>query len=360
MAGQGNISRRRLLRAAAFTAVVGTGALRAADPALAGQSPAAPPGAQPVDPATPLDPSVRFDLTAPGRELFGNRPLHNVTVPQSLAFDNENGHVYVVQLMAGGRQLPGESAPVSGAVRSYQGDLCLTRLDLAGTELGHMYLKGFGHGVQIGAEPVGDSAFLWTEVDSVADDGTNGWGTRIARFRFADGAVLTPDSPEVRRMQLVPGSDRTTCGIDPAFHRLVMRYRIAGAFRYGLYDLADVRRNRFVPLADVAQPALSYSFQGYTSYGDRLYLLEGSSYGSGGSTPGIGNTYLTCVDWVTGAVLDRQLVTDAQSLPFREPEGLAIQLPDIRRPDLPRLAFSFASGVAGARVTSVWYKDVLV
>ncbi|MCW3819658.1 hypothetical protein ONA91_35005 [Micromonospora sp. DR5-3] len=351
MSGQWNISRRALLRTAAITAVTGTGTLRAAGPALAGPPPA---------PPAPLDPSARFELTAPGQELFGNRPLHDATVPQSLAFDNDNEHVYVVQLMAGGKQLPGEPAPVSGAVRSYQGDLCLTRLDLAGHELGHMYLKGFGHGVQIGAEPLGDSAFLWTEVNSVADDGTNGWGTRIARFRFTDGAVLTPDSPEVRRMQLIAGADRTTCGVDPAFGRLVMRYRLNGAFRYGLYDLADVRRNRFVPLADVAQPALSYSFQGYTSYGDRLYLLEGSSYGSGGSTPGIGNTYLTCVDWTTSVVLDRQLVTDAQSLPFREPEGLAIQLPDVTRPDLPRLAFAFASGVVGARTTSVWYKDLLV
>jgi hypothetical protein len=194
--------------------------------------------------------------------LFTGRPLHDATVIQSLAFDNRNRHVYAVQLMAGGRQLPGESAPVSGATRALNGDLCLTRLDLAGNELGHMYLTGFGHGVQIGAEPVGSSAFLWTEVDSVADDRVNGWGTRLARFRFADGAILSPTSPDVRRMQLVPGSDRTTCGIDPTSGRLVMRYRVDSVFRYGLFDLDQVQRNRFTPLADVVQPALSYSFQG--------------------------------------------------------------------------------------------------
>ena len=323
-------------------------------------------------------------------------------------------------------------------------------------------MTGFGHSVQIGAEPVGSSAFLWTEVDSVTDDGVSGWGSRLARFRFTDGAVFSPASPEVRRMRLVPESDCTTCGIDPATERLVMRYRVDGQFRYGLYDLAQVRRNEFTPLADVAQPELSYrnagqcsalqgggegprwegrqgpssavdrgrvemdpgdnqarvrarnvaaglaetvnacgvdvrpervpadrgeagtrlgvacsarsaegipaiygggggqSFQGYTSYGGFLYLLEGSSYGSGGSQPPTGNTYLTCVDWASGAVVDRQLVTDDAGLPFREPEGMAIQLPDPSRPDRARLCFGFASGVAGARTATVCYKDTLV
>ena len=350
------ISRRRLLRTAGLGGALGLGAIWAGGTALAAPAAAGPT----ADEACGLPPATRFDLASPGTELFTGRPLHDVTVLQSLAFDNRNRHLYTVQLMGGGRQLPGESAPVSGATRARNGDLCLTRLDLAGNELGHMYLTGFGHGVQIGAEPVGSSAFLWTEVDSVTDDGVSGWGSRLARFRFTDGAVFSPASPEVRRMRLVPESDRTTCGIDPATERLVMRYRVDGQFRYGLYDLAQVRRNQFTPLADVAQPELSYSFQGYTSYGGFLYLLEGSSYGSGGSQPPTGNTYLTCVDWASGAVVDRQLVTDDAGLPFREPEGMAIQLPDPSRPDRARLCFGFASGVTGARTATVYYKDTLV
>jgi len=305
----------------------------------------------------------RFDLAAPGSPLFVTKPLHNKTVLQSLAFDNVNGHVYMVQLMAGGLQLPGEPAAVSGAARSLAGDLCLTKLDLSGAELGFMYLKGFGHGVQIGAEPVGSSAFLWTETDSFADDGVSGWGTRLARFRFDDGAILTPDSDEVRRVQPVPGSDRTTCGVDPVLGRLVMRHRIAGTFRYALYDLEGLRSNDFTPIAEVDQPALTYSFQGYASSGNFLYLLEGSSYGSGGSVAPIGNTYLTCVDWSTGGVVDRQLVSDGWDLPFREPEGMAIQIPDPARPDALRLCFGFASTTSPtdtAKLASVYYKDALL
>ncbi|GAA3507969.1 hypothetical protein GCM10023075_66250 [Streptosporangium album] len=278
-------------------------------------------------------------------------PLHDVTVMQSFAFDDVNGHLYVVQLMAGGLQLPGEPEPVSGAVRAKNGDLCLTRLDRDGRETGHMYLLGFGHGVQIGAEPQGRDTFLWTEVDSVSDDGVSGWGSRLCRFPFVDGSVLTPDSPGLVRHVPVPGADRTTCGIDPVNRRLVMRHRVDGAFRYALYDLKDVRRHRYDPLAVVAQPELTYSFQGYATYGSYLYLLEGTS----GAAPG--NTYLTCVDWRTGAVVDRQFVTDGAEVEFREPEGMAIQ---VAGPKEVRLCFGFASGVAGARRANVYYKDALI
>jgi Phage 5-bladed beta propeller receptor binding platform domain len=302
----------------------------------------------------------RFDLAAPGRPLFLRKPLHNKTVMQSLAFDNVNGHVYIVQLMAGGQQLPGEAAPVSGASRDRAGDLCLTKLDLDGNELGHMFLKGFGHGVQIGAEPVGSSAFLWTEVDSFPDDGASGWGTRLARFRFDDGAILTPEHEEVRRIQPIPGADRTTCGIDPAAGQLVMRHRIGGSFRYALYSLEAMRTNKFTPIASVAQPALTYSFQGYASYGGYLYLLEGSSYGSATSQPPIGNTHLTCLDWATGAVVDRRLVLDGAELPFREPEGMAIQIPDA---STVRLAFGFATTTSPtdtSKLANVYFKDVMI
>lgn len=305
----------------------------------------------------------RFDLTAPGKPLFLTERLHNKTVLQSLAFDNVNGHVYTVQLVAGGQQLPGEEAPTSGANRDKAGDLCLTQLDLDGNELGHMFLKGFGHGVQIGAEPVGESAFLWTETDAIADDGLHGWGSRLARFRFDNGAILTPDSPEVRRLQPVPGADRTTCGIDPVQNQLVMRHRIAGTFRYALYDLDDLRSNRFTPIVEVDQPALTYSFQGYASSGGYLYLLEGSSYGSAGSTAPTGNTHITCVEWATGSVVARQLVTDGWDLPFREPEGMAIQVPDRADPARVRLAFGFATTTSPtdtSKLASVYYKDVLI
>ncbi|MEU9836527.1 hypothetical protein AB0D67_33755 [Streptosporangium sp. NPDC048047] len=223
--------------------------------------------------------------------------------------------------------------------------------DRAGRETGHMYLLGFGHGVQIGVEPVGGGAFLWTETDAVSDDGVSGWGSRLCRFRFADGAVLTRDSPELARHVPVPGADRTTCGTDPVHRRLVVRHRLDGTFRYALYDLADVRRHRYEPLAVAAQPALGFSFQGFATYGSYLYLLEGTS----GGAPG--NTHLTCVDWRTGNVVERRFVADGADVDFREPEGMAIHVPG---PGDVRLCFGFASGVTGGRLANVYGKRTLV
>jgi hypothetical protein len=302
--------------------------------------------------------SKMFDLSAPAAEVFRDKPLHNGTVLQSFAFDNENGRVFTVQLMAGGQQLPGESAPVSGSARGKNGDLALTRLDLSGGETGHMFLKGFGHGVQIGVEAAGDESYLWTETDS-RTEGSDGWGTQLARFKFEDGKILTPDSPELEKFRLIEGVDRTTVNIDPANGLLTMRYRKDGAFRFALFDLESVKRHEYAPLADVPQPSMG-TFQGFASYGGYLYLLEGNSYGSNGSVEPTGNTFITCVDWQTGKVLDKQRVSAGNTLSFREPEGLAIRIPDVRHPQKAELAVGFASSFAPLRLANIYAFDRLL
>lgn len=302
--------------------------------------------------------SKMFDLTAPAKELIRDAALHNGTVLQSFAFDNASGDIYTVQLMAGGQQLPGEPAPVSGATRAQNGDLALTRLDREGREIGYMFLKGFGHGVQIGVESSNGTAYLWTETDSVAE-GKDGWGTQLARFPFENGKVLTPDSPELTKFRLIKGADRTTVNIDAAHDLLTMRYRKDGAFRFALYALNDVKNGRFTPLKDVAQPSVG-TFQGFATYGGYLYLLEGNSYGSGGSVEPIGNTYITVVDWNTGEVLDKQLIRAGSDLSFREPEGLAIRVPDLHHPQKAELAVGFASNFTPNRLANIYTFDRLL
>lgn len=353
MGRSGGLSRRGLL-VAGGAALVGAGAL------AAGGAYAAEPDAPAVPaPGTPLPPSPRFALDTAGHELWRRKALHNNTVLQALAFDNTRGHLYTVQLVQGGLQLPGESAPVAGATRDLHGDLALTKLDLDGNELGHMYLLGFGHGVQIGVQPTARGAYLWTETKAVADDGVHGWGSVLARFPFVDGAVLTPDSPSLTQYAPVPGADRTTANIDPAYGTLTMRHRVDGHFRYALYRLEQLAHGVVDPIADIAQPdVLATDFQGYATYGRYLYLLEGNAYGHVGSTPPTGNTVVTRVRWSDGAVEDRQLVTTAADLAFREPEGMAIQLVGGR----PRLAFGFAETISATdshKIAVVCYFDQL-
>ncbi|PRX92148.1 hypothetical protein [Allonocardiopsis opalescens] len=335
-------TRRQLLRAGAALG------LAAALPAV---SPAAPAAAGVPD-------SPRFDLTAPSTALLRERRLHNATVLQSLAFDNTNRRLFTVQLVQGGLTLTGESGPVSGAERARRGDLVVTRLDLSGERTGRMYLKGFGHGVQIGAEPVGPDSYLWTETDAVSD-GTDAWGRALARFPFTDGQVLTPAAADLEKHEPVPGATATTAAVDPAHGRLAMRYRRSGRTRVAVYALDDLRARRYTPLADVAQPpavAAEHPFQGYAVHGRYLYMLEGSAYGTPGSAEPTGNTHVTCVDLGSGAVVDRRLTRAGYTLPFREPEGMAVQLDGSRA----RLCMGFASGEAGARLASVYYKDLLV
>ena len=316
--------------------------------------------------AAPLDSNAKqlipkskiFDLMAPGKELIRDKELYNGTVQQSFAFDNVNQHIYVVQLMAGGQQLPGEEAPVSGAKRSEQGDLTLTKLDIDGNILGHMFLTGFGHGVQIGVEVEGNTPYLWTETDSVAE-GKDGWGTQLARFPFNNGAILTPDSPSLEKHRLIEGVDRTTVNIDPANELLTMRYRKDGVFHFALFDLKQVKRNKYVPIADVLQPPMG-TFQGFTSYGGYLYILEGNAFGNNGSVEPYGNTYITSVDWRTGNVVDRQLFTGGGSLTFREPEGMAIRIPNMKHPQKAQLSIGFASNFTPNRWGNIYYIDKLV
>ncbi|MGA8112429.1 MAG: hypothetical protein WCA46_02065, partial [Actinocatenispora sp.] len=295
--------------------------------------------------------SGAFDLSGPYTALLDEVPLHDETVLQSFAVDATHNRIYTLQLMQGGIQLPDESAPVSGADRDKAGDLCLTQLDLAGNELGYMYLTGFGHGVQMGVEQSVTGAYLWTETASDNEGGKDGWGTRLCRFAFSDGTVL--DKGSVQPIQLVPGSDRTTVSVDTEHGLLILRYRLAGAFRFGVFRLADVHAGHYEAVWDVAQPGLSADFQGFTGYDSTLYLLSGTAYGTSGSTPPLGNTRITAVDLRTGEVTDDQFVPTAPDLAYREPEGMAVQAAGLGRP--ARLCFGFASGATGGRLASVYY-----
>ncbi|MER7365946.1 phage baseplate protein [Nonomuraea wenchangensis] len=280
----------------------------------------------------------RFDLAAPATQLIWKKALYDETVLQSFAFDNPKGHIYAVQLK-------------NGAASAAAGDLCLTRLSLSGAVLGHMYLKGFGHGVQIGVESPG---VLWTETDAAPDSSGAMWGRRLARFSFADGRTLTPSSSGVTTYTPIPGATNTTCAIDPSTGRLTMRYLLDGRMRYAVYELSALKAGGKDKLYDVAQPSGLGVFQGYASYGDYLYLLDGTAYSA--SNPAPGNTYITCVDLRTGAQVQRSLTQAGKSLDYREPEGMAIQIVS----GAPRLCLGLASGTAGARKASIFYKSALV
>ncbi|WP_166353708.1 teichoic acid biosynthesis protein C [Phytoactinopolyspora limicola] len=354
------VSRRRLFQWGGGAVAAGFGLGAVGSTAAAGAASA----------VLPRPPSSRwFELDTPGQPLFVNQRLRDYrTIMQSFAVDSIGGHVYVVQVTQAGTTLPGdEPGDEAYARRAARGDLTLSKLDMNGTLLGHMYLKRFGHGVAIGVERIGPHVHLWTEIDAVTE-GANGWGTRLVRFPFHDGQVIDADATAgLQRRELLPGVDRTTVNVDPVYKTLVMRYRRDGLFRYGLFRLSHVRQERssYTPIADVAQPGVLSGtvFQGYATFGQYLYLLDGQIYSDTNPPEGKGNAHLTRVNWRTGEVEQRVRTIDGHELHRREPEGMGVWLAEPGRLSSARLGFAFGTSLtadpADDRLCTIFYKDTL-
>ncbi|SFL22875.1 hypothetical protein SAMN03159341_104130 [Paenibacillus sp. 1_12] len=304
--------------------------------------------------------SKKFDLLDADNPLITGKVLTDPTLQQGYSFDNTNNHIYMVQITNAGQKLGTETRIYNSAERSIKGDLTVTKLSTDGTILGKMYLIGFGHGVSIGVEPVGTTAYLWTEVDAVADkhEPNNGFGTKLARFPFVDNQVLVNTDPSIAKYAPVAGADRTTVNIDMANGLLTMRYRLNETlFHFSVFNLNDVKAGNFKPLATVDQPTGLGVFQGFASYGSYLYLLDGTA--TNVNTNPNGNTYITTVNLNTGLQVDRALINAGKELLFREPEGMAIQ----NVGSTARLSFGFGSYRSSAdtrKHANIYYKDALI
>ncbi|GGM90415.1 hypothetical protein GCM10011578_007790 [Streptomyces fuscichromogenes] len=268
--------------------------------------------------------------------LWRKGTLKEPTVLQSFAFDETHRHLYVLQITATGHE---------------SGDLCLNRLGYKGERLGHMYLKGFGHGVSLGVQNASDgTVWIWTEADSVG-----GYGKGVTRFRFENGATRTVKDVKVRYP--VAGSKNNQPTVCMTSRRIAVRYRLAGVPRYRVWDLdAFVARDYSAPVADFAQtgahPDPEVPFQGYALDGDHVYQLAGTAYDDTANlASAYGNAYISCLDIRTGALVQQRRTEAGRSLAYREPEGLAV-----RHTGTPGLYLGLASGTAGEREFSLFHK----
>ncbi|MFE9859385.1 teichoic acid biosynthesis protein C [Streptomyces sp. NPDC005780] len=338
-------------------------------------------------------PSPRLDLNSASENWIREKATRDTTIIQSIGYDNANGHIYLAQVTQGGLKLSGESAAVSSTDRTRRGDLTLTKWDMSGNTLGYMYLRNFGHGMSIGVEPVGSTAYLWTEVDGQEVDdpasetgAISSRGNRLARFPFVNGQVLDSSSPTLAKYTPVPGSTRNSASIDPVYGRLTIRYLDTdGVTKYQVHDLDLARLNIWSqPLASISErkitavpgwPLTTYGdpfIQSYVAVGRYLYMLHGNSYEYEEiSKPGIGNTFISSVNLTTGAFdpappspfnenVNPAHTAAAYTLDYREPEGLGVYIPDPTRPGVFGIGMAFASGVRGARVASIYGKAGLI
>lgn len=291
---------------------------------------------------------MKFDLDVPSWVFLREKRVRESTVMQSFAFDDSNGVVYVAQVMQAGRQLTGETSPVSGTQRAANGDLAISRISYSGQLLSSMYLRKFGHGVAIGVESVGPDSYLWVETASAprAADGV-GYGTRVGRVRFVSGAVITYPSTAIETHQPLQGATEVSVSLDALNRTLLVRCRVAGVHRYNLYPLDAFRARNYQPLRSAVETGISDVFQGHAHFFEQVYRLEGRS---GGVTAA--PTHVSCFDLATSTMVQRSVTEAARSLTFREPEGMAVQ------GGPPRLHFGFADGPSGDRNISIYYKGL--
>ncbi|OJD21566.1 hypothetical protein ACJ73_07092 [Blastomyces percursus] len=142
--------------------------------------------------------------------------------------------------------------------------------------------------------------------------------------------------------------------------RFKWKARQHGGKRIAAFDLDAAHRGDFAnPLVDLPQPALdklkSRVFQGYAAHGSYLYIMTGTSYeASGGDV----NSQVASIDMNTGRIMQGPTLTKAgSSLPFREPEGMAVYKTEAGE---VRLFLGSATGKSGDRRSSLFYKNAPV
>lgn len=240
-------------------------------------------------------------------------------VHQQVAQDPVSGMLYATQIISGGQQLSGETAPVSGEIRDARGDLAINQVDADGNLLSVMYARGFDHGAALGVENVGGVVWLWMATDvTEAPVGSNGYGKQVVRLRYSAGAVVDY-SPSLDLYNPFPGGVQVAPSIDVAAGRIAVCRRVGTGYQYATYSLADFKARRFVPLNTFASSNLA-NRQAFTYEGGYIYEWFGTSYEA--TVPPPGNTQIVVIDATLGEVITQHHRVTEPDLEYREPEGL--------------------------------------
>jgi hypothetical protein len=278
---------------------------------------------------------------ATGALVLDRVRLHDAgSVMQSFARTSAAGTWITAQVMQDGR------LGRSHAYHLRHGDLTLTHLSADGHQiLSWMYLKGFGHGESISVQAAHPGLWIWTEAVSRQgpDEFPDGFGTQIARFRWAAGRTITPTSAGVRLFDPHPGTWRNAPSISGGF--IAARYMLSnGTAAADVYTLGDFLNHRFTPVLHLPRPQPPGTGQGWALLptADRIAWLTGDHYSAANPPPG--DTKLTI--YGTSGIISQEAILDGLGLSWREPEGV--------QATGGQLCYGFASGPADGRRASVY------
>lgn len=279
---------------------------------------------------------VRFAFDKATRLMPDFQPVAG-NVHQQIAFDLLNGWMYTTEIIPHNWQLSDEGAPVDGDLRTSRGDLVITKFTLNGTEIGRMYFRSAGHGWCLVAEPVAGDTWLWTECTS-AVDGIFGWGTKLARFKWVNGTIITPATSGLDIYQPVTGIRRAKLDIDTTAGQVCFGYRDgANNYQFEIHNLTAFKAKTYTPLRTFQATGYTLSsFQNWCFYGGRIHILEGLAYDGSNVAPG--NTWITSLSAADGSVVERAFIDIDTTMARREPEAFTV----VNYPDGPVLVQGFA------------------
>lgn len=269
--------------------------------------------------------------------------LHDAgSVMQSFARTSPAGTWITAQVMQEGRFRR------SHAYHLAHGDLTLTHLSANGRSvLSFMYLRGFGHGEAISVQAAHPGLWIWIEAVSRQgpDASVDGFGTKIARFRWEPGRAITPTSSGVKLYDPHPGTYRNAPSVSPGGGLIAARYMLGdGTSATDVYVLSEFLAHRYTPILHIPRPHAPGTGQGWALMpkGDSIAWLTGDHYSPGNPPPG--DTKLTI--YGPDGVISQTPITSGLSLTWREPEGV--------QSIGGRLCYGFASGPATGRRASVY------
>lgn len=259
-----------------------------------------------------------------------NLSLSDVTVMQSFDIELDRNEMYFAQLKSGTK-----------------GDIILTKINTANNSiLGTMTLKNFGHSTNICIEEDGTYTYIWTECDGLADSNGDIWGSKVCRFKFSNGATVTNNTGTV--YDLLQGHTNLSPSIDKLGNTLLIRSRKDGKVFFTVFNLNSVLINKPVIISQFenTQGVNVISHQGHDIYKNYIYNFEGVSKTAERES----TAYITVMD-IKGNVKYRKLIDVANTLNFREAEGIKVKQIDTNTHEL---YIGFASGQTGSRKANVY------
>lgn len=234
-------------------------------------------------------------------EVVKEAKLQSVRVGQSFTLNRATGEYYVAQIY--------ESTKT--------GDIVITRLNSYGIMMGHMILRGFGHGSNIDIERENGNTYLWVEAEPTPDSDGVQFGNQLARILYMDGSEVFAKS--VKKYNVLPTHKKLSPSIDQERDILSVRSVYNGSDHYTTFSLSKVKSGIFTPINQFSCKLSGYH-QGHSVCDGYTYIWQGNP------VTGIGaksNAQVHCYTQSGDRIYTRDLSL-AQDRYYKEPEGIKV------------------------------------